>query len=328
MSFGNPNIYHDDAQACLAEEGRDAWNSIFALLRSRNIAPVVSAGNEGGDPPGGQENMVLANACLPEAIAISSSRRDDTMAYYSNAGPLTSLLAPGGDQEVGGDGGIVVALPGSTIGPVQGTSFAAPLVAGAWAVMRQKSPTLTVPTVLRILQETGADVAEDRAGYTPITHKRLQLDSALTALDGMPEMVSLTVLNSGTINDGDEVDIAIVANNATDCEANGTSSSTSLSDGEGVISLTAIAGDQAYVIECSDASGYSAQMSVLFSATGSSTPPESPPEVEDGTIISTPLDSIDAPDTGFALLFANPFTALIGSALSAGAIVFISRRSI
>jgi len=71
------------------------------------------------------------------------------------------------------------ALPDRTMGSADGTSMAAPHVAGAVAVLRGMDPDLTVDEIEELLTTSGTDVTDDRNGrVTP----RLQLDAAAELL--------------------------------------------------------------------------------------------------------------------------------------------------
>src|SRR5262249_54450291 len=61
----------------------------------------------------------------------------------------------------------------------QGTSMAAPHVAGAWAVLKQAKPGATVPAVLSALQSAGVPITDPRNG---VTKRRIRVFEALQAL--------------------------------------------------------------------------------------------------------------------------------------------------
>jgi len=57
-------------------------------------------------------------------------------------------------------------LTGAALGNKSGTSMAAPHVAGAWALYKQKFPQASVTTALRAFEQTGTPVLDPRNGTT------------------------------------------------------------------------------------------------------------------------------------------------------------------
>ncbi|MFN7979703.1 MAG: S8 family serine peptidase [Vicinamibacterales bacterium] len=74
--------------------------------------------------------------------------------------PVPHLLAPGMLD--------ATAQPGGTYDSGVGTSFAAPHVAGAWAVLKQAQPTATPTAVLAALTSTGTPVTHWSSGLHPV----------------------------------------------------------------------------------------------------------------------------------------------------------------
>ncbi len=97
-------------------------------LRAAGIFAVFSAGNNG--PDGGS---VGSPASLPGAFAVGAADQDDEVASFSSRGPSPwgevrpHVVAPGVN--------VNSALPGGAYGEKQGTSMAAPHVAGTVALM-------------------------------------------------------------------------------------------------------------------------------------------------------------------------------------------------
>ena len=65
---------------------------------------------------------------------------------------MIDLLAPGAS--------ITSSTPGNQYMSFDGTSQAAPHVAGTWAVLKQAAPNATVPQVQAALQATGVAIAD------------------------------------------------------------------------------------------------------------------------------------------------------------------------
>ena len=133
------NLSLGGSGACDAAS-RDAINA----ARGRGTVVVVAAGNS---------NANAANftpASCAGVIAVAATNRSGGRAYYSNYGSVVSVAAPGGDMRSGASGGILSTLNSGSTGPgsdsyayYQGTSMAAPHVAGVVALMLAKNGALT-----------------------------------------------------------------------------------------------------------------------------------------------------------------------------------------
>jgi subtilisin family serine protease len=136
-------------QGPCGDEMQDAINTALA----RGVTVVVSAGNEADDA----QNYSPANC--KGVITVAATNRDGGFSSYSNNGPSIELAAPGGENE--GLQQIISTLNSGSVGasgsyyqPYQGTSMAAPHVAGTIALMLTRNPNLTPGQVLNILLNT------------------------------------------------------------------------------------------------------------------------------------------------------------------------------
>ena len=143
----------------------DPSKAAVDLLRSVGVATVVAAGNEG------YTDAISAPACISSAVSTGSTTKSDGVSYFSNSAQLVDLLAPGSS--------IYSSVPGGGFASFSGTSMATPHVAGAFAVMRSKTPSATVDEILSVLKSTGTTVTDSRNG---IAKPRIQIDSALEAI--------------------------------------------------------------------------------------------------------------------------------------------------
>lgn len=141
----------------------------LSALRAAQIATVFAAGNAG--PFGGSSTSPANN---PSAFAAGAV--DETLAVIasSSRGPnactgslFPELVAPGAnvrttDRTFGGQ------FPDSYVS-VTATSFAAPHVTGAMALLRGAHPAATVPQLEHVLIETARDLgppgADDASGF-------------------------------------------------------------------------------------------------------------------------------------------------------------------
>jgi len=142
----------------------DSRKPVIDSLRAADIATVIAAGNDA------YQSAVSAPACISTAIAVGSTNNTDGISSFSNRGPLLDLFAPGQS--------IVSAVANDSFGTKSGTSMAAPHVAGAWAVLRQANPNLSVSEVLALLQDTGIPIVY-ASGETEVTTPRIDLLAAV-----------------------------------------------------------------------------------------------------------------------------------------------------
>lgn len=145
-------------------------------LRSIDIATVASSGN------GYYSSYVSAPACISSAISVGATDDTDQIASFANIASFLDLLAPGV--------GIVSSVPGGGTASYDGTSMAAPHVAGAWAVLKQAHPGATVSDVLAILRHTAVPVSGRGQSL-----RRLNLGKAVLA--GPFESRTFTIFNDG-----------------------------------------------------------------------------------------------------------------------------------
>ena len=151
-------------------------------LRSVNIATIIATGNNG------YTNSTSSPGCISTAISVGAtwksaggnnscsgnnlgSASTDAVTCFSNSASFINLLAPGA--------AINSATFGSAYAVKQGTSMATPMVAGAWAVLKQRNPSLSVSAALSALTSTGIPVTDPRNG---VTKPRIQVDAALNVV--------------------------------------------------------------------------------------------------------------------------------------------------
>ena len=134
-----------------------AYHSIFgaALAHGVTRAIVVAAGNDGSDVASS------APANCSEAIAVAATTSEGELASYSNSGSAIALSAPGGSDtptsSLVSTAITIITNSGST-GPAlddyayaEGTSFAAPMVAGVASLVLALAPNISAAQLRSLL---------------------------------------------------------------------------------------------------------------------------------------------------------------------------------
>lgn len=143
----------------LADFTDAGYNEDRQRCNSGGGAVVVAAAGNGGNR---REKQYPAAEGSYGLIPVAATRPGLTLASFSNSGGWIELAAPG-DQ-------ITSALPGGGYGTWGGTSMAAPMVAGAAALLRAREPLLDAVKVVRQLERRSAGLCGDA--------KQRQLDAA------------------------------------------------------------------------------------------------------------------------------------------------------
>lgn len=164
---GNPL---PDGQACGAEG--QAVNAAAGRLKTKGIAVVMSAGNDGISGVGSWN-------CGSNIVRVGATNvTTPTLTQYTQRSTAVQLYAPVGDGNFDGSNKIMVPYKTSGTFFVEGTSFAAPQAAGAYAVLREKfGAAPTVDQLTALLQHTGTPITGD----APANARNINIANALTS---------------------------------------------------------------------------------------------------------------------------------------------------
>lgn len=174
-----------------------SWQNAINAVTAAGSTVVISAGNS---------NVNASNASPGNCngvITVAASGSTGSKASYSNFGTTVEITAPGGDSV--GSGGVLSTLNTGTQGPVadgyayyQGTSMAAPHVAGAAALVLSLRPSTTPAQMLTYLQQSARAFP---AGSTCTTSTcgsgLLDVDAALRALPTVPSAPAAPTATAG-----------------------------------------------------------------------------------------------------------------------------------
>jgi len=184
----------------------------FAEVEAAGVMVVASAGNN-------VSNFPSTPASCPGVLSVASVGATGELAYYSNYGQHVDLAAPGGDFRFDGNGdgqpdGVYSTHATGQQGArtfgydwLQGTSMAAPQVAGVLALMKSANPALRPQEVHQLLaagQMTDDVLApgRDDLGYG-IVNAVKSVRAAMGDFEDTPRLVaSPAVLNSQGDDEG------------------------------------------------------------------------------------------------------------------------------
>ena len=166
MSLGGGQFFTQAA----CDTANVARKAAIDNARAAGVAVLIASGNDGFT------NSMGAPGCISSAISVGSTTKADAISSFSNSASFLNLLAPGSS--------INSSVPVNTFAAFNGTSMATPQVAGAWALLKSRTPAATVAQVLNALVTTGLPVTDTRAGapVPNITKPRIQLVQAANAL--------------------------------------------------------------------------------------------------------------------------------------------------
>jgi serine protease len=191
--------------------------------RSRGAVVVVAAGNENQNA----SNSSPANCS--GVITVAATDRNGARAYYSNYGTVVTLAAPGGDVRSSSSNGILSTLNAGTQAPgadnyayYQGTSMAAPHVAGVAALMLSVKPTATPDQIKAALQSSARAFPGTCSGCG---------SGILNAQAAVQAITGTTTPPTGTVNETESNNTRATANTVSaPATVNGSIGSTSDTD--------------------------------------------------------------------------------------------------
>lgn len=125
-------------------------DQINAGYTQNNIVFVAAAGNTFGGP-------VSYPARLPNVVAVTATDANNIAASFAAVGPEIDLAAPGVAVLSTSLGPTALKCPGTFIATCSGTSFAAPAVSAAAALLKSRYPGWTNTQIVSRLKATATD---------------------------------------------------------------------------------------------------------------------------------------------------------------------------
>lgn len=127
-------------------------NAIKAAVRN-NVVVIFAAGNANNNI----DRIPQYPAVYPEVIAVAATDQRDRRASFSNYGKKVDIAAPGVN--------IYSTIPNNTYGFKDGTSMAAPHVAGVAALIWSKNPDMTNAQVRKCIEATTDNIDAKNPGF-------------------------------------------------------------------------------------------------------------------------------------------------------------------
>ncbi len=172
------------------------FEPFFKAFLEAGVAITVASGNNSS------RTQVNSPSCVASAItvgAVGNSPNQNLVYFGSNVSPVIDMMAIGQN--------VVSAVPGGGFASRSGTSMAAPQIAGAFAVMKEKFPNNSILDILAKLQDGATLINDTRSNGVETNLPRLDLGNALnsTASSNPGEFVVNSVGDDSDSNLGDGI---------------------------------------------------------------------------------------------------------------------------
>lgn len=171
-SFGSYNTYSSSGY-CLKDE---ALRKAIVSAKNAGIVTVCSGGNGKDDKPR-TDNIYPAD--FDECVAVTALNTDNTNCYWSDYNKKKNISAPG----------LLVTTTDATGGysKASGTSMAAPIVSGVFALLFAAEPVATVDDACNAVYATATPISDAENDRTDISgsHGAIDASAAVEALEGL-----------------------------------------------------------------------------------------------------------------------------------------------
>lgn len=142
--FGNLPLSEEQQKQIIKNEGNDEfmfWDELFEYANKKNVTCVIAAGNDA--------NLIGIDPFQrsKSTIKVSAMNEQNDRAEFSNFGQYSTISAPGTK--------IFSAKPNGEYEFLQGTSMAAPIVAGSIILMKSINPSLSNREIIKYMRDSG-----------------------------------------------------------------------------------------------------------------------------------------------------------------------------
>jgi membrane-anchored mycosin MYCP len=174
--------------------GTRAVRAAVQVAIANDVVVVAAAGNvdtsthcKTQNRPGTDPATIPTPAAIPGVLTVAAVDQDGRPAPFSLAGDWVDVAAPGtgiiSTNPVPGAGGQINQFVTSAgVSPIQGTSFAAPYVAGVVALVRARFPELDAQQVIDRITRTAVHPAAPGGFDDYVGHGTIDPRAALTAV--------------------------------------------------------------------------------------------------------------------------------------------------
>ena len=187
----------------IVEAERQVQAALRYAVEERNIVPVASAGNlperdckeQNSSDPKNPTQIVIPPWFSDYVLSVAAMTEQGGVAEFSMTGPWISVAAPG-TEIISLDPANPKGLANQTVDdkgnaqPIQGTSFAAPYVAGLAALVRERHRDLTAKQVMDRIKSTASHPAATNGHDNLVGYGMINPVAALTAFipaeEGLP----------------------------------------------------------------------------------------------------------------------------------------------
>jgi membrane-anchored mycosin MYCP len=178
----------------IADPERQVQAALRYAVEERDVVPVASAGNlperdckeQNSSDPKNPTQIVIPPWFSDYVLSVAAMGGDGGVAEFSMTGPWVSVAAPG-TEIISLDPANPKGLANQTVDdkgnaqPIQGTSFAAPYVAGLAALVRERFPDLNAKQVMDRIKSTASHPAATNGHDNLVGYGMINPVAALTA---------------------------------------------------------------------------------------------------------------------------------------------------
>ena len=178
----------------IADDERKVQAALRYAVEERDIVPVASAGNlpegackeQNSPDPKNPTWLVIPPWFSEYVLSVAAMDKDGSVADFSITGPWVSVAAPG-TEIISLDPANPAGLANQTVDdkgnarPIQGTSFAAPYVAGLAALVRERFDELDARQVMNRIKATASHPAAAGGHNNLVGYGMINPVAALTA---------------------------------------------------------------------------------------------------------------------------------------------------